>query len=313
MTLLMTLIGSDYTILLADRRLSSNGRLVDDESNKAGSVVMEDAKLAFAFTGVAKVGTFSTQDWLLDGLSECASPDFLSVPTLMRLRDRLSKEFSSNRFLGHLPLAAKPLAVLFAGYHFAPEGSYAVSAILTNFAGFAANHDLPFVPKDFVLREIRADIPSRVGFAGAWPAVTDSDVSELHKMLIAGKGAAAVLGKAIDVFHKVSDRAKARGTVGGQLNSVIIRADPRAPIESNYHVKNCSPISYVANFAVLTKDNGVLCKGGTIFPSDEFGRPRPGAPPMVVPKVHRNAPCPCGSKLKYRLCHGKAQQKQPSL
>jgi len=34
----MSLFGSDYMILLADRRLSSNSKTVDDESNKAATM-----------------------------------------------------------------------------------------------------------------------------------------------------------------------------------------------------------------------------------------------------------------------------------
>ena len=43
MTLLMSLFGNDYTLLVADRRLTSNGVLIEDESNKAASAVFEDA------------------------------------------------------------------------------------------------------------------------------------------------------------------------------------------------------------------------------------------------------------------------------
>lgn len=31
-----------------------------------------------------------------------------------------------------------------------------------------------------------------------------------------------------------------------------------------------------------------------------------GAPARAVPKVGRNEPCPCGSGLKYKHCHGRA-------
>ena len=56
MTLLVTVYGHDYVTLLSDRRVSSNGIPVDDESNKAISLILEDAKLACAFTGIARSG-----------------------------------------------------------------------------------------------------------------------------------------------------------------------------------------------------------------------------------------------------------------
>ena len=57
MTLLMSLFGDDYVLLVADRRLTNNGKLIEDESNKAGTAVFEDATLAFAFTGLATSGS----------------------------------------------------------------------------------------------------------------------------------------------------------------------------------------------------------------------------------------------------------------
>jgi hypothetical protein len=310
MTLVMSLFGDDFTILLSDRRLSCDGKVVDDESNKAAAIVMEDATLACAFTGLARCKGFSTQDWLLDALLECAPADFLSVPTLQRLQRRISTEFAENKDLRSVPGDLKRLAVLFAGFHFAPEGVFRVSALLTNFAGFAGPGDLPYEPKEFVLREIRMDTPSRVGFAGAWRAVSDDDVASLNKMLAAGNKANAVLGKAIDLFHKIADRPSSGGLIGGQLNSIVVRNSRPSPIETGYHVRNSSPISYMANLAILTRAQTLLAKGGMMHTSDEVGRLLPNAPPSVVPKVHRNAYCPCGSKKKYSKCHGRRSNRR---
>ena len=47
MTMILTLGNSDQFIQLSDRRLSSGGWSVDDESNKAGSLVCADAKSEF--------------------------------------------------------------------------------------------------------------------------------------------------------------------------------------------------------------------------------------------------------------------------
>ncbi|MEY3021954.1 MAG: motif, partial [Planctomycetota bacterium] len=34
-------------------------------------------------------------------------------------------------------------------------------------------------------------------------------------------------------------------------------------------------------------------------------RPETPVDPSTIPVVGRNEPCPCGSGLKYRQCHGK--------
>ena len=49
------------------------------------------------------------------------------------------------------------------------------------------------------------------------------------------------------------------------------------------------------------------------FPPDQVIPPFPVIPPIPItttvirsePKVGRNDPCPCGSGLKYKKCHGK--------
>lgn len=305
MTLVMSLHGPDYAVLIGDRRLSCDGRVIDDESNKAAAIDMDDARLACAFTGLARAGSFSTQDWLLDALHDCAPPDFLSVPTLQRFRSRLSIEFAENRYLRNLPDESKRLAVLFAGFHYAPNGIFPVSAFVTNFSGFAGHGDLPAEPEDFVLREIKMDQQTRVGFIGAWPAVDKDDIAALNEMLFAGKPVKAVLGKAIDLFHTIADRPSSHGAVGGQLNSIILRADRGTPIETGYHVRDCSPISYSPNYAVLTRNHTFVAKGGMLFAADPDDPSKPSDTPIAVPKVHPNAYCPCGSKKKYRKCHGK--------
>lgn len=305
MTLIMSLHGPDYTVLLGDRRLSCDGRVIDDESNKAAAIVMNDARLACAFTGLARAGSFSTQDWILDALLESAPPDFLSVPTLQRLRTRISTEFAENRCLRNLPADSKRLAMLFSGFHYATDGTYPVSAILTNFSGFAGDGDLPFEPDNFVLREVKIDQPTRVGFIGAWPAVEEKDVAALNEMLFAGKPAKAVLGKAIELFHAIADRPSSHGTIGGQLNSITLRSNRSSVIETGYHVRNCSPISYMANYAYLTSKQTMLAKGGMTYACDPSDSSKPIGTPVAVPKVNPNAYCPCGSKKKYRKCHGK--------
>lgn len=301
----MSLHGPDYTILISDRRLSANGRTIEDESNKATSIALQDARLLAAFTGLAQSNRYRTEDWLVDALGECAPPDYLSLSTLQRLRDSISRNFLDDPDIAHLPPETKRLAILFAGFHYDSGKAYPVSAILTNFAGFAGPGDLPRSPDDFVLREVKMDQATRVGFIGAWQSVSGDDIQSLNKMLFEGKKAGAVLGKAVDLFHEIGVRPSSLGTIGGQLSSIVLNADPRLPIESNYHVLRSSPIVYSPNHVVLTRSQQLLTKGGTIYASDTNGAPLRNAPPMAVPKVQRNAPCPCGSRLRYRKCHGR--------
>ena len=70
MTFILTLGNGDQVIQLSDRRLTVDGTLHDDESNKAGVLISDDARLAFGFTGLARIGSFATQQWLAAALNE---------------------------------------------------------------------------------------------------------------------------------------------------------------------------------------------------------------------------------------------------
>ena len=69
--------------------------------------------------------------------------------------------------------------------------------------------------------------------------------------------------------------------------------------------------------AILTGDNSKVSTEGTEFVGQDAVSPpvslhpprsserRKQSPPRVGP-VSRNKPCPCGSRKKYKNCHGKA-------
>jgi hypothetical protein len=93
MTLIITLANQQQAILISDRRLTSNGKVVDDESNKAAIFNCQDARLAVAFTGLARAGAFQTEFWLLESLVESAKPDYLMAQTIQRFCERATQDF----------------------------------------------------------------------------------------------------------------------------------------------------------------------------------------------------------------------------
>ena len=314
MTLHLTLFGSDYAILISDRRLSSNGKTITDEYNKATVLDFDDARLICGFTGIATIGhikrpTFSTQDWLLDALYETASPDHLSVPTLLRFKDHCSKAFREHSALKSLSSDNRKLAFLFAGFNYdgqpACPNAHPCAAVLTNFRGFGGVDDLPGEPNDFALREIDMSKDTRVGVFGQWPAISPQDIADLNDMLESKKPADAVLARAIDLVSTAASREKAENTIGQQLNTIVLPADRSKPVQCAYHVQKGSTIYYQPDHAILTSKQQLMLKGAMIYASDASGNHAPTAPPIVVPKVHRNAPCPCGSRIRYRNCHGR--------
>lgn len=97
MTVLLSLVNHDQAILVSDRRLTINGRLDEDESNKAGVLLCRDAELAFAYTGLAKADGFETKHWLAEALTACAPPDFHIEPLLHRFAERAAADFAKLR------------------------------------------------------------------------------------------------------------------------------------------------------------------------------------------------------------------------
>jgi hypothetical protein len=76
MTLILTLGNREQFIQLSDRRLSStDGKPLDDESDKAIHFVCANARFLVGFTGLAHAGTFHMHTWLIESLSACAPPD----------------------------------------------------------------------------------------------------------------------------------------------------------------------------------------------------------------------------------------------
>jgi len=94
MTLILALGNRRQTVLVSDRRLMSNGRVVEDESNKAAVFVCRDARLAVAFTGLAEYGTFRTRFWLPTALLESAAPDYSMSGIIERFRARATRDFA---------------------------------------------------------------------------------------------------------------------------------------------------------------------------------------------------------------------------
>src|SRR5881397_3094979 len=98
MTLIIGATTPTETIVVSDRRLTRNGQLYEDESNKATVFVCTDGRAVIAFTGLAELtptgrplppipppqGSFATRWWILDALLEAARPDQLMLATVAR-------------------------------------------------------------------------------------------------------------------------------------------------------------------------------------------------------------------------------------
>ena len=115
MTLIIAMANRQQAILLSDRRITdlASGRLLDDKSNKAVGIILADARLGAAFTGLARIPSFNTSRWLGQTLTELAAPEHGMEPLLERFRSRAGRDFS--RISGDWD---KRLTVGFVGYSY---------------------------------------------------------------------------------------------------------------------------------------------------------------------------------------------------
>ena len=83
---------------------------MDDESNKAFVVTSRGARLVAAFTGLARAGSFETQTWLMESLSESMKVDGrLRLHRLCEIADRDFRSIGVSR-------ADQLITVVLAGY-----------------------------------------------------------------------------------------------------------------------------------------------------------------------------------------------------
>lgn len=312
MTLVIGIANSEQTILMSDRRLTSNGTVVEDESNKTAIVLLPQARLVTGFTGLGQIGTipnrfgppppgaFRTSWWLLDQVRKAAPPDYMAEPTVRRFSTLATEEF---RGLPGRPSAKdRLLAVMFVGYDYSTHKN---GPFLRNVFNFGRR---TMVARDeFIVDDSPPDRAFMVAI-GAFgvldlPAVKPS-ADRLRELAELGHPPSALVGKGVEVIRLAASQPESANTIGSNIMSVVVPADPTEPVRAEYHPDHASSAIFSPDLIDLrTPDRGGLLLGGFQFKSGP-----PNGPPghsIVVPRVGRNAPCPCGSGKKYKRCHGR--------
>lgn len=305
MTLILALGNSEQVIQIADRRLTADQRVIDDDAGKAGVLVLANARFAYGFAGLARAGNFRTRYWLLDALRDAGPPDFSAAGVLNRFAARASRDFRSHPELSHLASPDKRLSVLFSGYLYNELQPRLVFAVVTNYQDFASNIDHSDAWPDFrvTTAEARSDFenPTLVQVIGMWSAVSQSDAEAVRPLLEAKKPASAILGKGISLMAEISGRPAARQTIGKYLSSITIPVDRRQLVPTDYHAGAPTTVAYLPDLVVQRSPQM------RSVATDAYIRPLdPNESwPSAVPKVGRNHPCPCQSGQKYKHCHGR--------
>lgn len=303
-TLIVGAMCENYAIQVSDRRLSRNGQLVDDESEKASLLICNNARLLVGFTGIAGVGTFNTHEWLLKTLSEAGPPEYTALELTQRFTAKATDFFSNSRLLRDVPKRDKRVTFMFNGFVIHPEIAKPAALLITNYQDWGKG-DSPeawaeFRSDYFGLKEDWSPPLTWVQRIGNWQAFHD-DHKVLKSLLQQGRPAKAVVGKAIELIREAADRREAVGTIGKQLSSIILPADINELPEVGYHSDVSTHTVYFPSLVVTTTLNRAIIRNAQLRADDPLARP------IMVPKSPRNQPCQCGSGKKYKFCHGRTQ------
>jgi hypothetical protein len=300
-TLVISASHENCIVLASDRRLTANGRLIDDESNKIGHLICDDGHYLYAFTGLAELGNtgiaglggFNTSTWLLEALGDGDLP-FAGINELAkRLRTRATAKFQHLMRLG-LRKEHAILSVMFSGYH---NDGIVVNVILTNFQKLDERVDLPEALDEFRLyvRDSRPNLAGEIGAIGCYTMISKDDVSKLFAMVDAKSSHTALIGKTVDVIRTVADNPMSRGLVGRQITTAVITPKGREGVIAGYHT-DVPRESYPMIDTVIVKGNS-----GNLMVRD-MKLSVTGGHAAMPKKVGRNVRCPCGSGLKYKRC-----------
>lgn len=280
MTLVIAAVTPRVLVVGADRRLTANGVIVDEESTKLTVIITADSRMVLAYTGRARCGNFATEEWLLQHIWSQRDKGTLEIIETLRLEigERLH-EFAPAR-----------MTILIAGFTYA-EGQ--TESCLWKISNFEHREDQS--PKTTFQTISYPSGESRVILAGNPHGVSSSELRGLRQML--KKAPARGIEKKIhSIIQRASRSPLSGGTVGEQCNTCILSSNVDKDIEATYFTGHRTHEMYAVN-SVFTAPAGQLMLGGQLTVTEDM-------PFTAVPIRKRKQPCSCGSGLKYKLCHG---------
>ena len=282
---------------MADRRLTmSDGRTVEDPETKLTYLWCPDAAVGIAFTGFAGSGGLTTATWLRKTLYEVDAVDPRLDTIVEHVRLRAAQTF--NRF-------RTPLTFVFLGWStiINDDGSRAPflrSRIVTN------QYERRLLPH-FVVQALDNRVRAERGefLVSTWgmtDGVRTEDFEQLAHMVRGGSPAAASVGKALGLMRRAAEDPRSMNLVGTDYMSVVLpSAEDTHPVFS-FHPSGISKYSDSVNVVAITH-SGPRLEGPGISTADID----------VLPVARRRGPCPCGSGLRFKHCHGRTHHQSPFM
>jgi len=278
MTLLLAIANKQSSILIADRRITRNGELIDDEHNKLCILFCNDAKLAVAFTGLATYGAFDTATWLAEMLFEIGQTQCEITSLLEELRVKANEKFSS------IKTKDSRLTIIFSGFVYWSDSPEPIVYVLSNF-----EHDQSDL-QDFTLRTISAEKSVIVEFAGTTKAISAQTIEYLRSLAQKSIPSQSIPRCAVKKMQYVAKNSLSLNLIGEQYNSAVINAAPDTIVTSTYHTVKNANRAYLANVVIKGE---VITLGWEILSSSI----------LAGPDIRKKSPCWCGSGNSFKSCH----------
>jgi len=310
MTLVLAVANSDQVVQVSDRQLTnSDGRPCVLPENKATILTLTDARLLCGFAGLARVGAFRTGRWIVDALTAAASGNHLAHGTVERFTEAATERFLRPD-LASVPPEHRGLSVLLTGYRDVLDRPKLIAALVTNYQNAETGQDeLPW--KDFRVTywSARDDeaTPTYIQRIGQWVAWRAADERRLRVTLEQRRPVDALIDLAVGVTREIAGRPTAGGTIGRDLSSAVLPPirppgldRGEIPLISGFHPNGAAHVWHGVNQVISIADGPQLA---VMDPQLEPLEKTPGTV-IATRKVGRNKPCPCGSRKKYKKCHG---------
>ncbi|MBT2499402.1 SEC-C domain-containing protein [Agromyces sp. ISL-38] len=290
MTLGIAFAGRDFAGIVSDRRVSGGGTDPDDEYTKNGVVEFIDARLAYSFTGLARAPTLhlETNLWAAEALCRAGEGRRMRA-ALDDFAQRCSERF---RQLRGVRLADRAATFIFAGYERSAFG--ALAPVVATVSNLAIGES---VGGAFTLALEPIEDGIAVGAIGSGAAhVNQGEITRIVEAVNRSRRTDVLAQMTAEVIKRI---AQLEATVGERVTSIIVPPDPTIPCESRYHAATAArSIPLAAHVIAAWDDRGahIMIDGSTS---------RVDQAVVSVPNSPRNSPCPCGSGLKYKACHGR--------
>ena len=282
MTLLVALATPKFSVLVADRRLTRDGALFNDESTKLCILCCDDARLAVAFTGTAVLGNESTQDWLRHTLSTIGAVSHTIADILSAFTKTATARFE------HFPTAT--LTLLFSGFVHWSDTPEPHTFTISNCHAFP-RRDSTFTQHTTSVRD-----GIILEAAGTTSSFMKENSAALTKLLrTTGVAADAVSRAAIFRIQRLVAHSSGGGPIGAQCNSAIIGVQQDSAISATYHSASQSGTAFMADVVLASSQHQMVVSGIEIRAEQA----------LAGPSIRKKDACWCNSGKLFQACHMK--------